>query len=284
MTPVADDVEMAAEDLRRSWSNETRQRWAIDRQPSDPRTPGFGLGQPATTPAAVRLARLRSEHEALAALIPPKPEADWRAQGHLNGLRNALRDLDTENAYGVYDGTPLAEALKAWKAVHYERTGAELHSHEGPLLRRPGFARAARDAAEREAPLEATYRAMAELERARIAPQLADAEAAAAARDAQDLAHHPFLRIDHPDVPRRIEWIEREMDSLSDELYGTRMGLENAMGQDWEHADPTWADRDYRPERPGPGVEEDSTGLAMLRDRAIERAAIEIDFGPDLGL
>ncbi len=42
---VADDVEMAAEDLRRAWSNETRQRWAIDRQPSDPRTPGFGLGQ-----------------------------------------------------------------------------------------------------------------------------------------------------------------------------------------------------------------------------------------------
>jgi conjugative relaxase-like TrwC/TraI family protein len=281
---VADDVEMAAEDLRRAWSNETRQRWAIDRQPSDPRTPGFGLGQPATSPPAVRLARLRSEHEALAAIIPPKPEADWRAQGHLNGLRNALRDLDTDNAYGVYAGTPLAEALTAWKAVHYERTGAEMHSHEGPLLRRPGFARAARDAAEREAPLEAAYRAMADLERARIAPQLADAEAHLAAREAQETAHLRYVRIDHPEVPRRLEWIEREMDGLSDELYDTRMGLENAVGEGWEHADPTWADRGHRPQRPGPGVEEDSTALAMLRDRAIERAAIEIDFGPDLGL
>gem|GEM_PF-491670 len=278
---VADDVEMAAEDLRRSWSNETRQRWAIDRQPSDPRTPGFGLGQPEATPAAVRLARLRSEQEALAALIPPKPEADWRAESHLNGMRNAMADLDTENAYGVYAGTPLAEALTAWKAVHYERTGAELHSHEGSLLRRPGFARAARNAAEREAPLEAAYRAMAGLERARIAPQLADAEAAAAARDAQDLAHQRFVRIEHPEIPRRLNWLERAMDSLSDELYDTRMGLENAMGQDWARDDPSWAPELSLVGRSFPNP------LDLSRDtpyRTSPRPHIEPDFGPDLGL
>ena len=281
---VADDVEMAAEDLRASWSRETRQRWAIDRQASDPRTPGFGLGQPAPSPPAVRLARLGAEHQALTALIPPQPEADWRAKSHLNGLRNAMHDLDVENAYGVYAGTPLAEALKAWKAVHYERTAAEMHSHEGPLLRRPGLARAARNAAEREVPLEAAYRAMADNERARIAPQLADAEAIVAARDAQELAHRRFLRIEHPEVPRRLEWIEREMDSLSDELFDTRMGLENAVGQGWEHADPTWADRGYRPERPQRLGVENEGFTGMLWDRVVERAGSEVDFGPDLGL
>ena len=74
------------------------------------------------------------------------------------------------------------------------------------------------------------------------------------------------------------------MDSLSDELSETRTELEAAMGQGWEHAGPTWADRgSRRPERPGPAVEYDrSTG--MMRERIIERAGPEIDFGPDLGL
>lgn len=84
-----------------------------------------------------------------------------------------------------------------------------------------------------------------------------------------------------------LAWIEREMDSLCDELFDTRMGLENAVGEGWEHADPTWADRGYRPGRPQHperlGVENDGF-TAMLRDRAIERAGPEPDFGLDLGL
>ncbi|MDQ2825584.1 MAG: AAA family ATPase, partial [Actinomycetota bacterium] len=66
---VADDVEMAADDLRRSWSNETRQRWAIDRLPSSAPVP---KPAPSASPA-VRLARLTAEYESLAALVPPKP-------------------------------------------------------------------------------------------------------------------------------------------------------------------------------------------------------------------
>ncbi len=166
--------------------------------------------------------------------------------------------------------------------MRQQRHDAQRHSHEAPWLKRPGFARAARDAAEREAPLETAYRALAEPERARLAPQLAEAEARVASHEAQDLAHHRFLRVEHPEVPRRLAWIEREMDSLGDELFDTRMDLENAMGQGWEHADPTWGDRDHRsPEHPGPA--EDSAVGRMLADRRIERV-IEVDFGPDLGL
>jgi len=74
------------------------------------------------------------------------------------------------------------------------------------------------------------------------------------------------------------------MDSLSAELSDTRMDLEAAMGQGWEHADPTWADRGYRrPERSGPAIENDRS-MGMGRERVIERPGPEIDFGPDLGL
>lgn len=69
------------------------------------------------------------------------------------------------------------------------------------------------------------------------------------------------------------------MDSLSDELFDTRMGLENAVGQGWEHADPTWADRGWSPEHPGL---DDDSAMGVIRQIA-ERQAIEHDFGPDLG-
>lgn len=79
------------------------------------------------------------------------------------------------------------------------------------------------------------------------------------------------------------------MDRTGDEqpfqgAFDTRMDLENAMGQGWEHADPTWADRGYRrPERPGPNIDDDRS-TAMVRERVIGRAGPEIAFGPDLGL
>jgi hypothetical protein len=82
--------------------------------------------------------------------------------------------------------------------------------------------------------------------------------------------------------------VEREMDTLSDELSDTRTELEHAVGEGWEHAEPTWADRDSRsPERPGPAMEYDrATGMVSERviEQVIERGGPEIDFGPDLGL
>lgn len=42
---------------------------------------------------------------------------------------------------------------------------------------------------------------------------------------------------------QKLDWLEREIDSLGDELYDTRMDLENAMGQDWARDDPSWAPR-----------------------------------------
>lgn len=153
---VADDIEMAAEDLRRAWSNETRPRWAVDRAPSDPRTPGFGLDSRDVTPGGAPGPpgrRARGPHRP----HPPKPETDWRIQSHLNRLRNAMHDLDTDNCLRRLRRHPSGPRPLRPEGRPLRR---EPHSHEGSWHRRPGFARAARDAATPAAlTLEAAYRA-----------------------------------------------------------------------------------------------------------------------------
>jgi len=286
---VADDVEMAAEDLTRSWSNETRQRWAIDRVPGDPRaiTP--------TEPAApaVRLARLRAEHESLAALVPPVPANHQRVladtERRRDVLRHRLQALDGEHTHTEWHGTAVGQALQEWKTVHYQRSSAELHSHEGPLLRRPGFARQASDAARREAPLEAAYRDLAAQARQELLPQVAEADKVAADLLARVLTHERFVRIAHPEVPKRLQWLDREMGLLDGEVSHARRELETAIGADWALDDPSWAPTP--PSLAGrafPVDIRDALSRDALRqpgDRVVERAPfIERDFGPDLGL
>ena len=277
---VADDMEMAAEDLRRSWSRETRQRWAIDRAPGELRalTPG------AAAAPALRLARLAAEHESLAALLPPNPVAEHlRAEMRRNGLRNALYELDHHNAHGRWANTPLSEALTAWNKVHYERTAAEANSRTAPLLRRPGFARAARDAAQREAPLEAAYQALAAAERARLVPELEAAETEVIGLDAQKVHYQAFVRFMHPEIPRRLNWLEREMGSLAGKLDDTRTDLEKAMGADWAGDDPSWAPSAAsavsRSFHEALDLGTDAPHRPSARPHVIER-----DLGPDLGL
>lgn len=86
-------------------------------------------------------------------------------------------------------------------------------------------------------------------------PQLADAEARVAAREAQERAHRRYTRIDHPEVPRRLEWLEREMDTLSAPSTSAGTGLmsqapgptsSGISGPTW-----AWACRRNRPNQPG---------------------------------
>ena len=159
-----------------------------------------------------------------------------------------------------------------------------MHSHEGSLLRRPGFARQARDAAQREAPLEAAYRSLAAAERARLVPELEAAEHQVLDLDVQRVLYQRFVRIEHPEIPRRLNWLEREMDGLSDELYGTRMGLENAMGQDWVRDDPSWAPELSLVGRAFPNSLDLSRDTPHQSSHQHQGPHLERDFGPDLGL
>ncbi|MGH9260392.1 MAG: hypothetical protein ACRD08_10935, partial [Acidimicrobiales bacterium] len=67
---VADDLDQAADDLRREWASERRQRWVLDADspapPDTPRHPQLA----ADTHRGRRVARLRAERAALAAAVP----------------------------------------------------------------------------------------------------------------------------------------------------------------------------------------------------------------------
>lgn len=86
----------------------------------------------------------------------------------------------------------------------------------------------------------------------------------------------------HPEIPRRLNWLEREMGSLAEKLDDTRTDLEKAMGQDWAREDPSWA----------PSLVDQSFPVdirdALARppgSPAVERGPfIERDLGPDLGM
>ncbi len=90
-------------------------------------------------------------------------------------------------------------------------------------------------AARRKAPLEAAYRDLAATARQELFPQLS--EAAATARrtstiDERVLAHRRLVRIDHPEVPKRLVWLEREMGVLGGEVSLARSELEKAVLDD----------------------------------------------------
>jgi hypothetical protein len=284
---VADDVGMAADDLRRSWSNETRQRWAIDRLPS---APTILKPAPSASPA-VRLARLRAEYESLAALIPSVPARPDHALGDAERRRDDLRyrldRLERGWTWVPWAGTPLGDAERAWQVVANQRGEAERRSHDAPLLKRHGFARRARELVEQAAPLREAYDALVAAEQTRLAPQLAEAEKAFANLDDRVLAHRRFVR-DHPEVPTRLAWLERQMRPLDAQLTSTRTELENALGlvdavgQDGARTDRTPVDPELAAAQRWaydhnltPSPELDQTGPEL---------AIDHDFGLDLGL
>ena len=81
---VADDADQAVEDLSAEWRREARQRWVLDTDEvaGDDRRRRPDLAR--RTDAAVRLARLRAERDAVAAVAPD-------AEGRLRVLDAQLR-------------------------------------------------------------------------------------------------------------------------------------------------------------------------------------------------
>jgi len=236
---VADSPAQAAEDLAREWSSERRQLWAID-SGTPARTAAeveASPAAPAPMRAALRHARLLAQRDAIAAAMPPDVRPQLRdATDERDRLRRALHELDEGDAWGTWQGTPIGEAANAWKAVHYERTAAEANAAVAPLHRRPGLARKARRAAEREAPVAEAYAALTAPERRRLGQELEGVEHRVQGLEAEAAERRRWLR-EHPEAGRRLAALDVELDYAGSELVrtvvaaaGLEQGLEHDMG------------------------------------------------------
>ncbi|MDQ2827076.1 MAG: hypothetical protein M3Y04_08980, partial [Actinomycetota bacterium] len=137
-------------------------------------------------------------------------------------------------------------------------------------------------------PLAAAYRAVVASERERLAPQVAETEKVLSDLNHLFYDHDRFLR-HHPEVPKRLNWLQREMHGLDVKLTRTRSELDRAIGQDWKTDDPSWAPTSRTPVDPELAAaqrwayDHNLTPNPELSPTGPELVA-EHDFGPDLGL
>jgi AAA domain len=139
---VADDVDQAAEDLRRDWASERRQQWVLDTD--SPAPPGTGRHPylHRRTEPVLRAARLRAERAALRAALPPDPTGTLRqTQQEAATIRHELDDLHAGT--GPHAHTPIGEAARRL------RTAEHNHQQARQQTAGPGLSRRQRRSAER---------------------------------------------------------------------------------------------------------------------------------------
>jgi hypothetical protein len=214
---VADDLPQAVDDLRREWSAERRQAWAIDTgtPTRDPLTAEADPAVPATLRTALRVARVRAERDAVAAAIPPDPLRERIAVGYR--LRDA-RERRDDLVYGVgeWRGTEVGDAARDLVEARGRRHQAEGFARD-PLMgwrMRRTWQRDAREWARAEADAQTVWDRIG-------APRLAqlDHEVARLAQREErlcDAGHHRDNWIDqHPEALRRLHALDRELDQLA---------------------------------------------------------------------
>jgi conjugative relaxase-like TrwC/TraI family protein len=147
---VADDIDQAAEDLRRDWVSERRQLWAIDRGTPGEREADAGPARrvPAELEAALAKARLEARRRAITAALPDDPEP---AIARLRRDLHRLREQRTALLEGRAD-SPAGRAVRDLAEARGRRSEAERHM-ASPLSDR-GSRRRSRAAARQWAELE----------------------------------------------------------------------------------------------------------------------------------
>ena len=249
---VADDLDQAAEDLRRDWTVDRRARWAIDSgtPATEPLTVEGDPGAPAGMRAALRHARLQAERHAITAAIPPDPSPQL---AHIDRQLAELRRDRTHllTGQGRYALTPEGDAARRLLHARQQHLAADRHAETetGWRDRRHWRKEAARWADEETAAEAAHARTVApETERLDEAVQNLGTR-----RDELDAARRErnAWLADHPEATRRLRALDRELNPAPEVPELIRdLGRTQALGL-------------HR----GPGIEPPSHG-------------IEIDFGP----
>jgi hypothetical protein len=217
---VADDPDQAVEDLRRDWSTEQRQRWAIDT--GTPTTDALAAEQEPAAPAelrwSLRRARLQAERDALVALIPPDPSRELvRAHIRAGQLRDQLHDL--EHGAGCYEHTALGAAARAAQDAHRRRVRAERGLTDPRLgwLNKRSWRRELAMAHDALDELQLRWNVVVEPERTQLADALRDVEGAALELRRQADNDRSWMRC-HGSVTERIRRIDYELSSEPENL------------------------------------------------------------------
>jgi conjugative relaxase-like TrwC/TraI family protein len=224
---VADDVDQAAEDLKRDWPQERRQRWAID------------SGTPSTEPAAVEAdrnvapsirnallqARLQTERDAVTKMVPPVVGVDElrRTQGQIVSQRDALRDLD--KGTGRWERTDVGRAVKELRdAEHRLRHAAAMVGQTSGS--------AHRDAKKTVKRCTATVNEQRPVVEALVAPHREQIVSSLSSLEALqiDLENRAHARTEwlaaHPHTARRLEHLDTRLDVIDRALQIERDTLD----------------------------------------------------------
>jgi len=157
---VADSMAQAVEDLERSWSQSRRIGWAIDRGIP---APGAEVAEPTHRPvrdidAGVRRARLGSEREAVAAVVPTDPGPAYpRLRNRVQRLEREQEGIDRGDGWGAWRHTPVGDAAIAWQKALGEWSWCSAQARQVGWRHRYSLLRRADLAAEREGPLRDAF-------------------------------------------------------------------------------------------------------------------------------
>jgi conjugative relaxase-like TrwC/TraI family protein len=222
---VADDLDQALDDLKREWTAEHRQRWAIDT--GTPVTDPFLIERDKTIAPtvhhALRHARLTAERHAVEHTVPTDvTNAIAEVRTDIATTRRSLTDLETGD--GAWRNTRLGEVARVRRETEQRREHAAWRAQTSQGSTRRTARRELRDLDHKLAQIGERFEHLAAPERAALHTAIT-----VLGQDRDDLAAQAAARtawVDrHPDTARRLDrldqeltestrWLSRERDEL----------------------------------------------------------------------
>ncbi|HET6833819.1 MAG TPA: MobF family relaxase [Acidimicrobiales bacterium] len=223
---VADNLDQAIEDITYDWSLERNQRW-ISRTAQPGIDPALRLLP--TDPAAKR-ARLVAELAAMDRLGPPRVRADLTAaRQDLDRLRRSAQDLD--RGTGRWAHTPAGRAARQLDQARQERRTAERRAQLAEGRReRHHWRRLVRVASSAEARAQQDWITHTAPVAEGLDRGITTAEHRVADLEGQAAFRGRWLE-QHPDLGRRVEHVQRELQRLDNPISAELLDRLDAIGR-----------------------------------------------------
>jgi len=208
---IADDADLAADDLRRDWSVHRRERWAID------------TGTPVTNPIdierdpliappvrhALSHARLEAERAAVESTIPVDVSAELReTRTALAEVRQSLVDL--EAGTGEWRDTKLGEVARIGRDLEQRRKGAFLRANTAHGKDHRAAKRTLRDLDSKIDQARARFDFIAQPHRESLGSTLSSLESGVVDLEQRATERSDWL-VAHPETARRLHRVEGDL-------------------------------------------------------------------------